>query len=75
MENIDALFKVPSVTWEDVGGYGKEMSNVKSVLNLALHHGELFKEIGVETLRGVIITGPSGVGKTLIARYVVYESV
>ncbi|MGO8946753.1 MAG: CDC48 family AAA ATPase [Ktedonobacterales bacterium] len=62
------------VTYEDVGGLGRELQHVRELIELPLKHPELFDRLGIEAPKGVLLYGPPGTGKTLIARAVASES-
>ncbi len=63
----------PKTRYSDVGGLKEQLREVREVVELPLKHPELFKEIGVEPLKGVLLYGPPGCGKTLIAKAVAGE--
>ena len=56
---------VPSITYEDIGGIRNEVARVREMIELPLRHPELFKRLGVEAPKGVLLHGPPGTGKTL----------
>jgi transitional endoplasmic reticulum ATPase len=62
------------VTYEDIGGLGRELQHVRELIELPLKHPELFDRLGIEPPKGVLLYGPPGTGKTLIARAVASES-
>jgi transitional endoplasmic reticulum ATPase len=62
------------ITYEDVGGLGRELQHVRELIELPLKHPELFDRLGIEAPKGVLLYGPPGTGKTLIARAVASES-
>jgi len=66
--------KVPSITYEDIGGIRNEIARVREMIELPLRHPELFKRLGVEAPKGVLLYGPPGTGKTLLARAVANET-
>jgi transitional endoplasmic reticulum ATPase len=65
---------VPSITYEDIGGLGDEVTRVREMIELPLRHPELFRRLGVEAPKGVILHGPPGTGKTLFAKAVANET-
>jgi transitional endoplasmic reticulum ATPase len=63
---------VPSITYEDIGGLGDAVGRVREMIELPLRHPELFKRLGVEAPKGVLLHGPPGTGKTLLEpRYLI----
>ncbi|MFX1468018.1 MAG: CDC48 family AAA ATPase, partial [Promethearchaeota archaeon] len=62
------------LTYEDVGGLDKEIQRVREMVELPLRHPSLFKRLGIDPPKGVLLRGPPGCGKTLLARAVANES-
>jgi transitional endoplasmic reticulum ATPase len=66
--------RIPTVSYEDVGGLGSEIQKVREMIELPLKHPELFERLGIEPPKGVLLHGPPGTGKTLLAKAVANET-
>ena len=64
----------PRVTYEEVGGLRGEVKAMREIVELPLRHPELFSRLGVEPHSGILLYGPPGCGKTLIAKVLASES-
>ena len=62
------------VTYDDVGGLGDTIRQVREMIELPLKHPELFSRLGIDPPKGVLLYGPPGTGKTLLARAVANEA-
>ncbi len=62
------------VTYEEVGGLDREINRVREMVELPLRHPSLFKKLGIDPPKGVLLRGPPGCGKTLLAKAVANES-
>ena len=63
-----------AVTYDDVGGLGDTITQVREMIELPLKHPELFQRLGIDPPKGVLLHGPPGTGKTLLARAVANEA-
>ncbi|MHA2163424.1 MAG: CDC48 family AAA ATPase [Candidatus Thorarchaeota archaeon] len=66
--------QVPQVSYEDIGGLGKELQKIREMVELPMKSPELFERLGITPPKGVLLHGPPGTGKTLIAKAVANES-
>jgi len=69
-----AVDKRARVTYEEVGGLKSEIKAMREIVELPLRHPELFTGLGIEPHSGILLYGPPGCGKTLIAKVLASES-
>jgi transitional endoplasmic reticulum ATPase len=62
------------VTYDDIGGLGNTVEQVREMIELPLKHPELFQRLGIDPPKGVLLHGPPGTGKTLLAKAVANEA-
>ncbi|PJB62405.1 MAG: AAA family ATPase [Armatimonadetes bacterium CG_4_9_14_3_um_filter_66_14] len=62
------------ITYEDIGGLHKEVQRLREMIELPLQHPEVFERLGIDPPKGVLLHGPPGSGKTLIARSIANET-
>ena len=65
---------IPYVTYEEIGGLDAEIQRIREMVELPLKHPELFARLGITPPKGVLLHGPPGCGKTLLAQAVANES-
>jgi len=70
----EVLIETPNVKWDDIGGLEKVKENLKESVEWPLTTPDAFKRMGISPPKGVLLYGPPGCGKTLLARAVATES-
>jgi len=73
-EVIDKEEELPDISYEDIGGLGDELKQIREMVELPLKHPEVFERLGIEPPKGVLLHGPPGTGKTLLAKAVATET-
>ena len=68
------LVEAPDVSYEQVGGLESQIQEIRETVELPLTNPAIFKEIGIEPPRGVLLYGLPGTGKTMLAKAVAHES-
>ncbi|XP_009322560.1 PREDICTED: 26S protease regulatory subunit 6B, partial [Pygoscelis adeliae] len=64
----------PDVMYADIGGMDIQKQEVREAVELPLTHFELYKQIGIDPPRGVLMYGPPGCGKTMLAKAVAHHT-
>jgi len=64
----------PEITYEDIGGLNEEARRIREMIEVPLKHPEIFERLGIEPPKGVLLYGPPGSGKTLLAKAVANET-
>lgn len=66
--------KSDDIGYDDLGGVRKQLALIREMIELPLRHPKLFRTIGIKPPKGVLLHGPPGTGKTMIARAVANET-
>lgn len=64
------IMEKPDITFDDIGGLNKQIQEIKEVVELPLKKPELFKRVGIQPPKGILLYGPPGTGKTLLGKAV-----
>lgn len=70
----EVFVEVPDIRWDDVGGLSEVKARLIEAVEWPLRYGHLFEQAGVKPPKGILISGPPGCGKTLLAKAVANES-
>ena len=70
----ETVISVPNVKWEEVGGLSTVKSRLVEAVEWPLRYGHLFAQAGLRPSRGILLVGPPGCGKTLLAKALATES-
>ena len=74
LERAVDLSRIPRVTYDDIGDLDEAKQKIREMVELPLKHPELFRRLGIEPPKGILLYGPPGCGKTLLAKAVATES-
>jgi transitional endoplasmic reticulum ATPase len=70
----EVFVEVPDVRWEDVGGLAGIKQRLVEAVEWPLQHSELFVQAGIKPPKGILLSGPPGCGKTLLAKAIASET-
>ena len=70
----EIMIEIPNVPWEDIGGLEETKQELIEAVEWPLMYPKLFKKAGIRPLHGILLFGPPGCGKTLLAKAVATES-
>lgn len=74
VKGMEVIDSVPDISYEDIGGLEEQLREVRETVELPLKKPELFKKVGIEPPKGVLLYGAPGTGKTLLAKAVAHET-
>jgi len=70
----EVLIETPNIGWEDIGGLEEAKQALREAIEWPLKYPEVFAKAGAKPSKGILLYGPSGTGKTLLAKATAYES-
>jgi proteasome regulatory subunit len=74
VKGMEVIDSIPDISYEDVGGLEEQLQEVRETVELPLKRPDLFKKVGIEPPKGVLLYGSPGTGKTLVAKAVAHET-
>ncbi len=74
VKGMEVIDSIPDISYADVGGLEEQLLEVRETVELPLKKPELFKRIGIDPPKGVLLYGAPGTGKTLLAKAVAHET-
>lgn len=70
----DIVLDIPKVLWTDIGGNKASVNKIRQSIEWPLKHPEVFKKVGITSPNGILLYGPPGCSKTMIAKALATES-
>ena len=68
------MIEKPNIDYENVGGLDEQILQVREAIELPLEKPELFRKVGIEPPKGILLVGPPGCGKTMLAKAVASQT-
>uniref|UniRef100_A0A182Q5F3 AAA+ ATPase domain-containing protein n=1 Tax=Anopheles farauti TaxID=69004 RepID=A0A182Q5F3_9DIPT len=70
----EIMIECPNVRWSDIGGQEELKLKLRQIIDWPIHHPEVFERLGIKPPRGLLMFGPPGCSKTMIAKAIATES-
>jgi len=70
----ERYIEVPNVSWEDVGGLDDVKNELREMIQNPIEYPKLYRKLGLRSTRGILLYGPPGCGKTMLAKAVANQS-
>ncbi|XP_058058584.1 ATPase family gene 2 protein homolog A [Anopheles bellator] len=70
----EIMIECPNVQWSDIGGQEELKLKLRQIIDWPIHHPEVFERLGIKPPRGLLMFGPPGCSKTMIAKAIATES-
>ncbi len=70
----EVLIEVPDITWDDIGGLDSVKKELQEAVEWPIRYPQLFRHLQTKTPKGILLFGPPGTGKTMMAKAVAHES-
>ncbi|KAL0210516.1 hypothetical protein RCL1_004952 [Eukaryota sp. TZLM3-RCL] len=72
--SVTTITDKPDIKYSDVGGLDVQKQEIREAVELPLTHPDLYKQVGIDPPRGVLLYGPPGCGKTMLAQAVAHHT-
>jgi transitional endoplasmic reticulum ATPase len=72
-ENNNTNKNIPNITFADIGGLGDTVNVIREIIELPIRQPQIFRHLGIKPHKGILLYGPPGCGKTLIAKAIANE--
>ncbi|KAK9669477.1 hypothetical protein RND81_13G133200 [Saponaria officinalis] len=69
----ETVVEIPNCSWDDIGGLGNVKRELQETVQYPVEHPEKFEKFGMSPSKGVLVYGPPGCGKTLLAKAIAHE--
>ncbi|TFF98507.1 MAG: AAA family ATPase [Promethearchaeota archaeon] len=70
----EVMVEIPNISWDDIGGLNETKEELKEAVEWPLKYPKLFQRAGIRQVNGILLFGPPGCGKTLLAKAIANES-
>jgi AAA family ATPase len=70
----EVMVEIPNVSWDDIGGYEEIKQKLKEAVEWPIKHPQAFTRMGIRPPQGILLYGPPGCSKTLLAKAIASQS-
>lgn len=70
---MELIENIPNISYDDIGGLADQIQEVRETVELPLINPSIFEKVGIDPPKGVLLYGPPGNGKTLVAKAIAHE--
>ncbi len=73
IQSMELIENIPNISYDDIGGLADQIQEVRETVELPLINPSIFEKVGIDPPKGVLLYGPPGNGKTLVAKAIAHE--